>query len=67
MHLRYIDGSSKFSAEDFSFISDNARDIAAWKAGLNFLVDNQLVIDMTQKGEIFELTKTGWELSDTFY
>ena len=66
LYLRYIDGTSEFSTEDFTFKSDNARDIAAWRAGLNFLVDNKLAIDMTQKGEIFELTKTGWELSDTF-
>lgn len=64
LNLRYHDGTTEFSAGSFKYNSDNARDIAKWQAGLKYLIDNQLVVDINNKGEIFELTQFGWELSE---
>lgn len=50
-HLRYIDGTTEFRAEHFTFKSNNAREISKLRSGLSFLIE-KIFTDMTNKGEI---------------
>ena len=47
-----------------SFGGDHGRDSARWEAALGELEERDYVRDRGYKGEVFELTRAGWEAAD---
>jgi hypothetical protein len=64
MHLESHDGTA-IQTNGKNFVeNDTPREAAKWKAALSELVVNELVQDAGYKGEVFELTKSGYEIAD---
>jgi hypothetical protein len=64
MYIRYMGGASIQTA-DRNFIEPYSnREEARWKAALDELRGNRLIEDVGYKGEIFQMTKLGYEVAD---
>lgn len=64
MHLRHL-GGTNIQTNGKNFISSNERrEIAKWEDALKELLNSQLVVARGQKGEIFEVTNLGYQISD---
>lgn len=63
--LDYI-GGQELNAGEKTFLTGSAsnREVAKWKSALNELEQSGLIVDLSHKGEIFELTHAGYELAD---
>lgn len=61
MSLRYIGGAVIQAGKEFG---GNARDFAKWEAALKELVRHELVVERGYKGQVFELTDSGWSLAE---
>ena len=46
-------------------INDSAREAARWEAAVEELQRHRYIKDVGYKGEVFELTKAGWDMSDS--
>ncbi len=42
----------------------DARSEALWEGAVNELLENDLIADVGYKGEVFRVTRTGYELAD---
>ncbi|MCG7854087.1 MAG: hypothetical protein MIO92_16350 [Methanosarcinaceae archaeon] len=64
MHLRYM-GGEEIQAGGKSMIPDNSsRTIASWVGGLEDLRRRRYIKDIGHKGEVFEITREGYEAAD---
>ena len=64
MFLRYI-GGTELRTNGKNLITDGSpRQIAKWEAALNELVSTDLVTDRSHKGEVFEVTDSGYRIAD---
>lgn len=64
MHLRHS-GGEEIRAGDQSMIPDqNARTVARWTGGLEDLRRHRFVRDLGHKGEVFEVTREGFDAAD---
>lgn len=64
MHLRYI-GGEKIQAGGKSMIPDNnSRTIANWVGGIEDLRRRRYIRDVGHKGEVFEITREGYDAAD---
>jgi len=65
MYIQYMGGSA-IQAGNKNFIqpADSDREEARWKAALDELRGHNLVEDVGYKGEVFRLTKLGYEVAD---
>ena len=61
--MNTLDGYSVHAGEN-SFGGGHGRKSARWKGALEDLVECDYVQDRGYKGEVFELTHTGWETAD---
>jgi hypothetical protein len=52
-------------ASGVTYGTGGARDSALWEKALQELVDDGYVTPRGHKGEVFQLTKAGWDLADT--
>jgi len=67
-HLRFIDGTAEFSTHEFQYRTKDPREISQWKAAINFLIDNKLIITLSNDNyihQVFEISNRGWELSNS--
>lgn len=67
-HLRFIDGTAEFSTHEFQYRTKDPREISQWKAAINFLIDNRLIITLSNDNyihQVFEISNLGWELSNS--
>ena len=63
-HLKYM-GGEEIHAGNTSMIGDNgSRTIARWCGGLEDLLRRRLIKDRGHKGEVFEVTREGYEAAD---
>ena len=64
MYLRHLNGVN-LSSGNRSFIEDQThREQARWKSALDELSDNNIIRDVGFKGEIFEITHSGYTFLD---
>jgi hypothetical protein len=63
MRMSYIGGRT-IQAGRLTFGEESSRDFARYDSALNDLVSKGLVIAVGHKGEMFELTHSGWQLAD---
>lgn len=62
--LNYIGGNS-IQANGKNFIESNdRREIAKWEAAIEELLFNSLIVERGYKGEIYEVTNTGYQIAD---
>ena len=65
-HSRYM-GGQQIQAGDKELIPDqDSRTIASWVGGLEDLQRRQYIRDVSHKGEVFEVTREGYEATDKF-
>jgi len=65
MFLSYM-GGTDMQTNEKNLISDNSpREIAKWKSALNELIENGLVVEEGNKGELFQVTSEGYKIADT--
>jgi hypothetical protein len=63
-HAKYI-GGSDVQTNGRQFIEqDNARSRAAWEGAIDELVTHDLIRDLGFKGEVFQVTRQGYDLAD---
>jgi hypothetical protein len=60
-------GGEQIQAEERSFIEENnPRSVAKWVGGLEELENLGFVQDRGNKGEVFQVTREGYEFYDSF-
>jgi hypothetical protein len=64
MYLRHLSGAIIQAGGKEFMNSNNDRDEAHWKAAIDELRRNRLVEDAGSKGEIFRMTKRGYDVAD---
>jgi hypothetical protein len=64
MRLRYIGGTAIQSSRKNFIEQNNPRSVAIWEGALEELESNGLVSSIGAKGEVFRLTRKGYELAD---
>src|SRR5690606_35579725 len=64
MRMSYIGGRT-IQAGGRTFGEASSRDFAKYDSALKELVSKGLVLSLGHKGEMFELTHSGWQLADT--
>jgi hypothetical protein len=63
-HMRYLDGS-RIQADGKDFMEDNSpRTAAKWEAAINELVKVGYIEDKTGKGEVYNVTRAGYDILD---
>lgn len=64
LYLRVI-GGTHVQVNNKNMVSSNERrEVAKWEAAIQQLINNQLLVAVGHKGEIFELTNLGYQLAD---
>lgn len=63
LKIAYL-GGRVIQAGSQKFGGDRGREAAMWENALRELEENDLVVARGYKGEVFELTHTGWQLAD---
>lgn len=63
MYLKHM-GGVDVQAGKKKFVTDSDRAVARWKAAIDELHGNGFIEDIGSKGEIFRITKLGYEFSD---
>jgi len=64
MLLRHL-GGTDLQANGKNLITDRSRRaVATWEAALRELVDEELLVQRGHKGEVFEVTKKGYEVAE---
>jgi predicted transcriptional regulator len=64
MLLRHL-GGTDLQTNEKNLISDQSRrSVATWEAALQELIDNGLVVQRDREGEVFEVTKKGYEVAE---
>lgn len=58
-------GGRFIQAGGLTYGAGGGRDSALWEAALQELVDGNYVTSRGHKGEVFQITKAGWDLADT--
>lgn len=64
IHARYIGGTDIQTNGKNLIGSNERREVARWEAALEELVNEDLIIERGQKGEIFEVTNLGYQFAD---
>jgi hypothetical protein len=64
MLLRHA-GGTDLQTNEKNLISDQSRrSVATWEAALQELIDNDLIVQRDHEGEVFEMTKHGYEAAE---
>ncbi|MBU1138816.1 MAG: DUF4062 domain-containing protein [Proteobacteria bacterium] len=64
MHLRHL-GGTDIQTNGKNFIESNERrEVARWEAAIDELCSRDLLIERGQKGEIYEISNLGYQISD---
>ncbi len=64
MFLRSL-GETELSTKGKNLMANGSpRQVAKWEAALNELLDSDLVIDRSHKGQLFEVTDLGYRIAD---
>lgn len=64
MLLRHL-GGTDLQTNGKNLITDrDRRSVATWEAALQELVDEELLIERGHKGQVFEVTKKGYEVAE---
>jgi hypothetical protein len=64
LYLRML-GGAHVQVNGKNMVSSNERrDVAKWEAAIQELINNQLLVAVGHKGEIFELTNLGYQVAD---
>lgn len=66
MYLKHMGGSSIQAGRKSLLPNDDARTIARWTGGLEDLQRRRFIRDLGHKGEVFEVTREGYEAVDQF-
>jgi len=64
MRYRHLSGTN-FAAGRIKFEPVSPRAIASWDAAIEELIGFGLLVERGEKGQMFELTKMGWDISDS--
>lgn len=64
MHLRFMGGGSISAGRKSMIPNDEPRTVAQWEGGLEDLQRRRYVKDLGHKGEVFEVTREGYEAAD---
>lgn len=64
IHARYIGGTAVQANGKNLIPSDDRREVAKWEEALAQLVTEELVVDMSGKGEVFQITNMGYQTAD---
>lgn len=63
--VRVIGGSRIYAGSKYIMNSNDPREIARWEAAVEELRRFRYIKDVGHKGEVFQLTKAGWDLADS--
>lgn len=64
MHIRHLNGTN-IQTNNKNFIASNERrEVARWESALEELMVQDLIVERGHKGEIFEITNTGYQVAD---
>lgn len=64
IHARYIGGTAVQANGKNLIPSDDRREVAKWEDALAQLVTEDLVVDRSGKGEVFQITNLGYQTAD---
>ena len=62
--VRVIGGTRIYAGHKSIASDDSPREIARWEAAVEELRCHRYIKDVGHKGEVFQLTKSGWDLAD---
>ena len=64
MYIRYIGGTSLQTNNKNLINSNERREVSKWESALKELEYEELIIDKSHKGEVFEITNLGYQMAD---